>query len=306
VDVLRDWIVGGLHLGHFAAGDRLASVRALSERLQADHRAIANAYRVLKAEGLVEMHARRGAYLRSAERSGDETLEEKARWLAGVLVESRRRRIPVRRLPEFIGGWTARTPLRCACIESNEDALTSLCTELSEDFGIDTSPIDAGALGDARDGAGQDAPLPPSIREAHALVTTAFHEPSVRRIGRISGKPTLVVTTKLEVVSVIEQHLESDDLVLLCADEAYGERFRSTLRSASQNAARLRVVPAQDSEAVASIDRSRPVVATHAALERVGRSGWNLLVPPYPTISDASAGEISHLLIRHNMSAAPR
>jgi hypothetical protein len=61
-------------------------------------------------------------------------------------------------------------------------------------------------------------------------------------------------------------------------------------------------VLARDDAAVAALDRDRPVLATHAALEHLGRDGWNLLVPTYPTISDASAGEIARLLIRHNVA----
>ncbi|NNC32700.1 GntR family transcriptional regulator [Longimicrobium terrae] len=49
--------------GAAAAGDRLPSIRALWREMGVDHRVVAQAYRILEDEGLVEVRGRSGVYL---------------------------------------------------------------------------------------------------------------------------------------------------------------------------------------------------------------------------------------------------
>src|SRR4051812_23472079 len=60
---LRYLIVGLLHVGRLRRGDPLPSIRAVARDFGADHRAVAAAYRVLEAEGLVEIRPGAGVYL---------------------------------------------------------------------------------------------------------------------------------------------------------------------------------------------------------------------------------------------------
>lgn len=59
---LRDQIESGIHVGHLAGGDRRPSIRRVSQKIGADARAVARAYRDLEAEGLVEVRERAGIY----------------------------------------------------------------------------------------------------------------------------------------------------------------------------------------------------------------------------------------------------
>nr|MBA2245728.1 GntR family transcriptional regulator [Gemmatimonadota bacterium] len=144
---LRDQIVGGLHVGRLRSGDRLPSLREVARELGVDIRAVARAYRMLEEEGLVEVRTRSGVYVARQERVGGEVQAEMARWMANVLTEAWKRRIPVPELSERIRlGTTVR--LRCACVESTEDAMTAICSELRDEFGIDTLPVPKKILAD--------------------------------------------------------------------------------------------------------------------------------------------------------------
>ena len=85
-DKLRDRILSALHLGLLQPGDRLPSIRALWREMGVDHRVVAQAYRILEDEGLVEVRGRSGVYLAPQDQLGGEVLAETARWMAGVLV----------------------------------------------------------------------------------------------------------------------------------------------------------------------------------------------------------------------------
>jgi DNA-binding transcriptional regulator YhcF (GntR family) len=141
-DRLRDRILNALHLGLLRPGDRLPSIRTLWREMGVDHRVVAQAYRTLEAEGLVEVRGRSGVYLAPQDQFGGELLAETARWLAGVLVEAWKRRLDHRRRPRADPPLHQQTAtLRCACVESNEDQMTAYTAELAEQFGLDPDPV---------------------------------------------------------------------------------------------------------------------------------------------------------------------
>lgn len=305
LDTLRQRIVGGLHLGHLHPGDRLPGIRALAEELGEDHRAVAGALRALEEEGLVEVRSRKGAYLPAPARVREDLLEEKARWLTGILVEARRRGTPVPAFPALVREWTARVPMRCVCVESNLDLLTAFCTEMEEEFGVESVPLPAKELQRAvQGGQVRRDRLPPGVGEAHLVVTTAFHAAPVRKLARALGRPALVVTIEPDLVAVVERHLAERELAVVCVDPAFGERFRSLFRGAREGGAEIRVVLADDAEGVAALDPREPVLLTRAAADRLGDLPLRRLVPTYPSISHESGAVIVEQLIRHNLAAS--
>lgn len=300
-DQLRNRIISELHIGHLRPGDRLPSIREVSGDLDADHRAIAQAYRKLEVEGLIELRGRTGAYVAAQDRLGGELMEETARWLAGMLVEGRKRRVMVPGLPEFIRRCTSRVRVRSACIESAEDEMTVLCTELAEDFGFVSSPVFVDQLLESKNGT--DA-LPTEVRGADLLVTTHFHAQPVTEIANTLNKPLVITTVAPELASVIERRLRNETLTVIVADAQYGERFRTVYGTRSSRPNAIRVVLASDSQAIARLDRLDPILVTRAARRRLPDLDIPLLLPRYPSISTESGREIAEHLIRLNLEAA--
>lgn len=299
-DRLRGRLLGELHIGHLRPGDRLPPIRELSADLDADHRAVAQAYRRLEEEGLVELRGRTGAYVAVQKRLGGELMEETARWLAAMLMEARKRRVMIPDLPEFIRRCTASTRLRSACLDSNEDSTGALCAEMTDDFGFDATPVLIDKTLTRRlhsDG------LPTSIRDADLLVTTPFHAQPVGQMAKLLGKPIIVVSVASEMVGLIERRLREGRLTLVAVDPEFAERFRSVYGSASPAGDRIRVVLASDAQAIARLDRLEPVLVTRAARRRLPDLDLPLLLPRYPSISNESAREITNCLIRLNLEA---
>lgn len=102
---LRDEIFEGVQRGTLEPGARLPSIRRLSRDSGVDHRVVAQAYRVLEEEGLVQVRGRSG--VRVAERTQRPAARalDTGAWLAGVLAGAGLSLSPetIRALSEMIG-----------------------------------------------------------------------------------------------------------------------------------------------------------------------------------------------------------
>lgn len=302
VERIRNRIVGEMHLGHLRGGDRLPPVREMARELEADHRAVAAAYRALEGEGLVEVRGRAGAYVAQQERLGGELPGETAGWLAEVLMEARRRRIGIPDFPEFVRSYTGRVRLRCACVESNRDSSEAICMELAEEFGLDPVTVPADAIPAPRGRKRLDsASLPAELREADLVVTTAFHAHAVQPVAEALGKPFAMVTVNPEMAGIIERRMRAGPLTLVAVDPAYAERFREVYHAAAGSDG-LRFVAAEDRLAIARLDRTEAVLATRAARRRLPDLDLPLLLPRYPSISPESTRDLADTIIRLNLA----
>jgi DNA-binding transcriptional regulator YhcF (GntR family) len=299
---IRNRIVGEMHLGHLRGGDRLPGVREMARDLDADHRAVAAAYRALAGEGLVEVRGRAGAFVARQERLGGELLSETASWLAGVLSEARRRRIGIPGFPGFVDAYTSAVRLRCACVESNHDSATAFRIELQEEFGLEAVVVPVPPSFPAADGPVDAGRLRTALAGADLVVTTAFHAPEVKPVALALGKAFALLTVHADMVGIIERRLRAGPLTLVLVDPRYAERFAEIYRVADP--ARLRVVAADDRAALARIDRSQPVLVTRAARLLLPDLDVPLLLPRYPSISPESTREIAEAIIRLNLAAS--
>ncbi|HEV3052321.1 MAG TPA: GntR family transcriptional regulator, partial [Longimicrobium sp.] len=107
VDLLRGRLLAAIHTGRVIAGSRLPSYREVSDETGMDLRAVARAYAVLEAEGLVEVRGRSGVFLAEQKRVGGRLMAETARWLVAVGREAWLRRLRVPELPDFMRECTA-------------------------------------------------------------------------------------------------------------------------------------------------------------------------------------------------------
>ncbi len=148
VQYLRERIVRALHTGQLHTGDRLPSIRELARDTGSDHRAVTRAYRLLEAEELVEIRGRSGVFVAPQERLDGEPLAEMAQWITSIIVEGWKRKIKTYDLPQLIRRSTMLVRLQCAVVESNEDSMVALCTQLGGGFSLacrsiylDTLPV---------------------------------------------------------------------------------------------------------------------------------------------------------------------
>jgi DNA-binding transcriptional regulator YhcF (GntR family) len=298
IELLRDRVVGGLHRGTLRGGDRLPGVRETARETGLDARIVARAFRELEAEGLVEVRGRSGVYVAPQERRDGEMLPETTRWMAGVVVETWRRMIHIPDLPDFVRRCTGAVRVRCALVESVEDAARAYSVELGSGLGFDVHAIslDPGLAQGSGDW------LPGVIEDADLVVTTSFYARAVRGAAERLRKPVVMLTTHPEFEAAVRRRLEAGRLAVVAADPRFGERIR-TIYGEGRDDDRIHVILADDPEAVAELDPAEPVLLTRAAHERLGDVELTLLFPHAPSFSPQSARELAEILIRLNRGA---
>jgi DNA-binding transcriptional regulator YhcF (GntR family) len=305
IDQLRNRVVGELHIGHLRAGDRLPGVRDVARELDADHRAVAAAYRVLEEEGLVEVRGRVGVFVSRQERVGGQMPNETAEWLAAMLTEGRRRRVGFPDFPEFVRSSIARVPLRALCVESIEDSSAAVCLELKEEFGVESTPAHPDELAGLRKrGRPDPSRIPRAYHEVHFLVTSGFHAHVVKPAAEAMGKPFVMVTINGEMARIVERRLQSGTpLTVIAVDAGFCDRLRQAY-AGIVGPDSIRLVLAGDEAAIARLDRTEPVLATRAARRLLPDLDIPLLLPRFPSISLETTRELAATIIRLNLEAA--
>ena len=307
-DKLRDRILSALHLGLLQPGDRLPSIRTLWREMGVDHRVVAQAYRILEDEGLVEVRGRSGVYLAPQDQLGGEVLAETARWMAGVLVEGWKRRMTLAEIPELIRRCTSTIRLRCAVVESNVDQMTAYSAELQEQFGLEAVPVYISPVPLPRpDRSVEFHGVEEAIRQTDLVVTTSYHSRLVRKAAENVGVAAVTLTVNSEVVETVQRQIRSGGITLVCVDPEFGNRLRAMYADASEGPEQIRVVLVDDPEAVGRLAPDEPVILTRAAHNQIGDAASGLppmLLPHSPTFSAHTARELLQLIIRLNLAAA--
>lgn len=297
-ELLRDRIVGALHVGRIRAGDRLPGFREVAREMGVNERTVAKAYRALAAEGLVEVRERSGVYAARQDNWGGRLPAETGRWLGGILLEAWKRHIPIPDLPELIRRCTAEVALRAVCIDGTEDERRAICGELETAFGIRCTSVSARRMPlKPRDASA----LPAEVRHADILVATPMFAGATRAAADLLSKPLVIITLHPDLVTAIERRLSDDMLTVVCVDPAFGDQLRSIRGGEAPD--RIRVVLADDAAAIAELDPDGPVLLTRAAKERLGEPKFTPLVPLAPFIAPESARDIAELMIRLHMEA---
>jgi len=283
---LRYLIVGLLHVGRVRRGDPLPSIRSVAKEFEADHRAVAAAYRALEAEGLVEIRPGSGVYLASDASAADTARSTEARWLGAVMLEGWNQRVSRGGVAALVERCAA-SRVRCALVESNEDHMLAAAAELDDDFSLDVERVlvspDAGA-----------AEVPAAaLAAADVVVATVFHAAAVREAAARAGKPFVVLTLNPAFAAEVSRRLAGRSVTGVVSDPGYIERGAAHLEVTTHRG-QVRFVTVDELEAKGeTVDAGRDdVLVTMAARRRLGLPEYHLVPTPPPYISPQSAGEL--------------
>ena len=215
--VLRQRVIAGLHLGTLKPGDRLPSVRTVGVEQDADPRVVLAAYRALAREGLVRVRARSGAFV-STDAADRDVLPQMARWILDLLVTGLSRGISPQEFRRQARRCLDTVRVRAACVECNDDQIDALCSELRDDYGLETAGVEVDAL---REAGGP----PATVRDAHVIVTTRFHAAELQPRARRAGRPLIVVSLMPAFVAEISRMLEAGPLNFVCTDMRFAAKL---------------------------------------------------------------------------------
>lgn len=289
VEMIRESIVGSLHLGALHAGDRLPSIRQTARAFSVTPYMVLQAYAELELEGLVERRERSGVFVASFDSGSASALPETGAWLTEVLTQACQHQVKIPLLPDLIGRWTNASRIRCACVEACYDSRFTLALELSQQFGIQPRLV-AAELN------------PDDLQGIDFVTTTAYHAAQVGPMVAAAGKPMIIATISPLILSSALNHLRVSDLTVICVDRSYGERLRALQGGAYRD--RVRVITTEDEAAIAALDRREAVLLTPAARQRLAQPDFRLIAPMYPAYSLDFARRVAESLIRLNLKGS--
>lgn len=304
LEELRKELVSLLHMGHIKPGDRLPSIRALAREKKLDHRIVANAYRSLADEGLVEVRGRSGVVAAEVHRLREEPkVSEKATWVASMLNEAWQKKLSQKELAMLMSRCLDSSNLCCVCVESNRDQMVAYTSEIESVAGITAVPLYLGSeegdeMGSDRDLEG----LRHILAKADLVVTTQYHLNSVRSLLGSSRVPLVVIRIDPELASAVREQVQGPGLIIVATTNEFAARMRA-MYAEKGGADNIELILASDAEAVAAIDRSRPVLLTRAARQLLPELGDITMVFPHsPTMAPDTIEELSQAIVSANLT----
>lgn len=235
LDQLRDRIVTGLYFGNWQPGERLPSIRDIADAESVDRKTAAAAYHRLEEEGLVEVKARSGVFLRDERGNGDSPrggpLEKlQKRWLKNTYDGARALGLDtgtVLRLFNAVGEVES-TPV--PVIEEDEATARTVAQELSECAGIDARPVLLQELG-SRLAVFSGTPF---------VVTTPYYASRVQAL--VPRAPLITATLSLDVLHDLLARASDGTILVAVPSEWIAQRVEAALRQRAPNMDRTRVL----------------------------------------------------------------
>ena len=287
-DVLRGRILRGMHAGALRHGDRLQSARELEDELHIDHRVVLDAYRVLLAEGLVEMRSRGGIYV-SARPGVGGSLALPQTWIVDILTQAVVREIPLPELHEWLRRLVETLRLRAVAIASTADQVVGICRELRDDYGLDASGVEIGALSEE---------LPHEVRSADLIVTTEACAGAAQRVADQLGIRCIVIQVRLDLVAGDWRLLLREPVYVLIADASFADTLLRFFRQ-TPGAENIRpLVVGRDD--LSAIPDNAPTYVTRVARDRLGSTHVRGRILPAPRLFSAeSAREVIEFIQKY-------
>jgi len=208
LDQLRDRIVTGLYFGNWQPGERLPSIRDIADAESVDRKTAAAAYHRLEEEGLVEVKARSGVFLRAERtnggRNGAGPLEKlQRRWLKNTYDGARALGLDTRTVLRLFHSVAEIENTPVAVVEEDEATTRTIAEELRDCAGVDARPVRLQEAG-TRLAAYAGAPF---------VVTTPYFAGRVAEL--LPRTPLITATLSLDLLhSLIERATHGPTLVL--------------------------------------------------------------------------------------------
>lgn len=295
-DTVRQRIISGLHRGALVPGARLASTREIADEFGVVPRTAMSAYRVLEAEGFVELRNRSGIYVGKGSGGRGALLTQLAGWVVHILVDARAREIPPAAFPEHIRRCLETLRLRSVCVAGNADQLDHICRELHEDYGIESEGLEPEQISDP------DADSQRAISRADLFVTTAVHSARVQQVARSLNRPAITVSLRQEVMGAMTRQLSRGPVYFIASDPRFRQALHAVFFATGHGGNARAVIVGEDD--VTAIPPDAPTYIMRLAHERLGDSDLARRAAPLRRVfSNEMAHELLTFIVKSNMAA---
>jgi DNA-binding transcriptional regulator YhcF (GntR family) len=237
LDQLRDRIVTGLYFGNWQPGERLPSIRDIADAESVDRKTAAAAYHRLEEEGLVEVKARSGVFLRDEESTNGHArpgpLERlQKRWLKNTYDGARALDLDTATVLRLFHAVADVESAPVPVLEEDEASCRTVVHELRECVGINARPLLMNDVGSRLAGFGS----PPFV------VTTPYY--AARVAALLPRTPLIVATLSLDLLHGLLARADKGDILVTVPSEWIARRVEAALRQRAPNRDRTRVVVA--------------------------------------------------------------
>lgn len=272
LDVVRERLLTAMHLGKLRPGDRVLSVRRLSDMTGLNRKTVHRAYRTLEREGFLDVRPGSGTYVseHSAERTGrgdQQLLSAVNHFRAEATTVGLDPDVFARFLMYCTSGALRGLPVAVA--ECNGEQIGIIARELHESLGLAPRPL---SLRDLAMGA------PSILSRVAGIVTTDCHVAEVSEHAARTRLPVYRLALDSDFPKMILHAARRESVVMVVRDAGFGPVFVRLLRH-------LGAAPA-------ILDRLRIVEPTQLSQE-LRRSS----VPPVVHVSDLVDPDVVELQI---------
>jgi DNA-binding transcriptional regulator YhcF (GntR family) len=219
VDQLRDRILSGMYLGQWRPGERLPSIRDVADAENVDRKTAAAAYRRLQREGLVDVRARSGVYLREDTRTPPcgplQRLERQ--WLERAYAGGHEIGLDTHGMMRLIAAVATVEKRAVPVVDSDWSQAEVLANELRERIGVRTVPFLTNQL-DAQERGVADAPF---------FITTPFQRPRVAEIAGERGIVQLILAR--DVLDQIATRLQVGPVLIVAPTDDIANKIRRAI-----------------------------------------------------------------------------
>jgi DNA-binding transcriptional regulator YhcF (GntR family) len=238
LDQLRDRIVTGLYFGNWQPGERLPSIRDIADAESVDRKTAAAAYHRLEEEGLVEVKARSGVFLRDERENGARNgnggpLEKlQRRWLKNTYDGARALGLDTRTVLRLFGAVADVEATPVPVVEEDEATARTVAEELRECIGIDARPV----------GLSEVTARGSLFANAAFAVTTPYY--AARVSLALPHQALIIATLSLDLLYGLMERVNLGTILVTVPSQWIASRVESALRQRAPNMDRTRVIVA--------------------------------------------------------------
>jgi GntR family transcriptional regulator len=213
-DQIKGQLLSAIYCGKIKEGERLPSIRELSDDLGVNYKTVRRIYLRLAEEGYLELLRGSGAFLKK--RPGEDTYEQMRRravfkLLSEVAEKARNLGLTTQQFARLFDGFTTGTNLRklkLAVVDHEEEAFI-FSRELEMRVGADVVPValdaDSGGITEAQD--------------VDYLLTTSWHMDEVRALAESLGKPVLEIKPSHQIYTEVLAAARDQNIAVVIKDE---------------------------------------------------------------------------------------
>ncbi len=215
-DQIKGQLLSAIYCGKINEGDRLPSIRELADDLSVNYKTIRRVYLQLAQEGLIEIVAGSGAFLRK--RNGGESFSHMRRHaifrlLADFENKARDLGLSTERLVVLLDGYlTGRNlkPLKLAVVDDEEEAYI-FASELEMRLGMTAIQV---SLEEAARPEGMA-----QLQESDILLTTSWHLEEVNALAAGLSKEVVEIKPSHQIYSEILSAAQDHNIGIVIRDE---------------------------------------------------------------------------------------